>query len=233
MPNLNTTVLLVEDHKNLAEAVGNYLESCGFTMDFAYDGLTGMHLATTNLYDAIVLDIALPGIDGFEICSRLRNDAHIATPILMLTARDQLDDKLKGFSTGADDYLVKPFDMAELEARILALIRRERGEIDKAVYTVHDLKFDTRSMQVTRAGQNLQLSPTCLRILRILMRESPNLVTREQIEHELWGDFVPDSDTLRSHLYKIRRAIDKPFDVSLLHTRQGVGYRLIGPQTAD
>lgn len=233
MSTLNTTILLIEDHKNLAEAVGNYLEGCGFTMDFAYDGLTGMHLATTNLYDAIVLDIALPGIDGFEICSRLRKDAHISTPILMLTARDQLDDKLKGFETGADDYLVKPFDMPELEARILALIRRERGELDKAIYSVHDLEFNIRSMQVTRAGKSIQLSPTCLRILRILMRESPKLVTREQIEHELWGDFVPDSDTLRSHLYKLRRAIDKPFDVSLLETRQGVGYRLVPPATAD
>lgn len=226
----NTIVLLVEDHKNLAEAVGNYLESCGITVDFAYDGLSGMHLATTNLYDAIILDIALPGIDGFEICSRLRRDAHISTPVLMLTARDHLDDKLKGFGTGADDYLVKPFDMPELEARLLALIKRQRGEMDSAIYKVHDLEFNTRSMQVKRDNKSIQLSPTCLRILRILMRESPNLVTREQMEHELWGDFVPDSDTLRSHLYKLRRAIDKPFDVSLLETRQGIGYRLAEPE---
>ncbi len=229
----NTTVLLVEDHKNLAEAVGNYLESCGINVDFAYDGLSGMHLATTNLYDAIILDIALPGIDGFEICTRLRQDAHLATPVLMLTARDQLDDKLRGFSTGADDYLVKPFDMPELEARVLALIRRQRGELDSAVYQVHDLEFNTRSMQVTRGKDRIQLSPTCLRILRILMRECPKLVTREQMEHELWGDFVPDSDTLRSHLYKLRKAIDKPYDVQLLETRQGIGYRLAAPEDAD
>lgn len=202
-------------------------------MDFAYDGLTGMHLATTNLYDAIVLDINLPGINGFKICSKLRQDAHISTPILMLTARDQLDDKLEGFSTGADDYLVKPFDMPELEARILSLTRRQRGELDKAVYIVHNLEFNTRSMQVTRGGKNIQLSPTCLRILRILMRESPKLVTREQIEHELWGDFVPDSDTLRSHLYKLRSAIDKPFDTPLLETKQGIGYRLAAPAAVD
>lgn len=233
MSTLNTTVLLIEDHRNLAEAVGNYLESCGFTMDFAYDGLTGLHLATTNLYDAIILDITLPGIDGLEICARLRQDAHIPTPILMLTARDQLEDKLKGFSTGADDYLVKPFDMPELEARVLALIRRQRGELDKAIYTVHDLEFNTRSMRVTRGGQLIQLSPTCLRILRILMRESPKLVTREQMEHELWGDFLPDSDTLRSHLYKLRKAIDKPFDAALLETKQGVGYRLAPPDMQD
>jgi DNA-binding response OmpR family regulator len=226
----HTTVLLIEDHRNLAEAVGNYLESCGINVDFAYDGLSGMHLATTNLYDAIILDIALPGIDGFKICAKLRQDAHISTPVLMLTARDQLDDKLRGFSTGADDYLVKPFEMPELEARVLALIRRERGDLDSAIYNIHDLEFNTRSMQVTRAGKSIQLSPTCLRILRILMRESPKLVTREQMEHELWGDFVPDSDTLRSHVYKLRKAIDRPFDVPLLETRQGIGYRMAEPK---
>ena len=123
--------------------------------------------------------------------------------------------------------------MPELEARILALIRRQRGELDKAIYRVHDLEFNTRSVQVTRDGQNIQLSPTCLRILKILMRESPKLVTREQLEHELWGDFVPDSDTLRSHFYKLRKAIDKPFEVSLLETRQGLGYRLVGPEKKD
>jgi len=117
-------ILLVEDHKNLALAVGTYLESSGFTMDYAYDGLCGLHLATTQRYEAIILDVMLPGIDGLEICRRLRQDLHLSTPILMLTARDQLQDKLSGFQQGADDYLVKPFDMPELEARIIALIRR-------------------------------------------------------------------------------------------------------------
>jgi DNA-binding response OmpR family regulator len=132
-------VLLVEDHKNLALAVGTYLESSGFTMDYAYDGLCGLHLATTQRYDAIILDVMLPGIDGLEICRRLRQDLYLSTPILMLTARDQLQDKLSGFQQGADDYLVKPFDMPELEARIIALIRRKRGELDDSVYRIHDL----------------------------------------------------------------------------------------------
>lgn len=226
----NATLLLVEDHKDLAEAVGAYLESSGFTMDFAYDGLSAMHLATTHNYDAIILDIMLPAIDGLEICRRLRKDARLSTPILMLTARDQLEDKLQGFHQGADDYLVKPFDMPELEARLCALIRRQRGELDESVYTVHDLQLDTQTMQVTRQGRMIHLSPTCLRILRILMRESPHLVTREQLEKELWGELTPDSDTLRSHVYKLRKAIDKPFKPFLLETQQGIGFRLVAPE---
>jgi len=225
----NATLLLVEDHKDLAESVGAYLESSGFTMDYAYDGLCALHLAATQTYDAIILDIMLPGVDGFEICRRLRQDARLTTPILMLTARDQLDDKLQGFQRGADDYLVKPFDMPELEARLIALIRRQRGELDESVYTVHDLKMDTRTMQVTRQGQAIHLSPTCLRILRILMRESPYLVSRDRLESELWGELTPDSDTLRSHLYKLRKAIDKPFEQALLETQQGIGFRLVAP----
>ena len=230
-PNINhARILLVEDHKNLALAVGTYLESSGFTIDYAYDGLCGLHLATTQQYDAIILDVMLPGIDGLEICRRLRQDLHLATPILMLTARDQLQDKLTGFQQGADDYLVKPFDMPELEARMVALIRRERGELDEAVYSIHDLSLNTRTMQVVRKDHVIHLSPTCLRILRILMRESPSLVTREQLEHELWGELTPDSDTLRSHLYKLRKAIDKPFDQPLLETQQGVGFRIVAPE---
>jgi len=119
--------------------------------------------------------------------------------------------------------------MPELEARLNALIRRQRGALDQAVYQVHDLQLDTRTMQVTRQGQAIHLSPTCLRILRILMRESPNLVTREQLEKELWGDLTPDSDTLRSHIYKLRKAIDKPFNQALLETQQGLGLRLVAP----
>jgi DNA-binding response OmpR family regulator len=225
----HASLLLVEDHKNLAQAVGAYFESSGFTMDYAYDGLCAMHLATTQHYDAIILDIMLPGIDGLEICKRLRQDAKLSTPILMLTARDQLSDKLSGFNQGADDYLVKPFDLPELEARIIALIRRQRGELDESIYKIHDLSLNTRTMEVKRQNRIIHLSPTCLRILRVLMRESPNLVTREQLENELWGELTPDSDTLRSHLYNLRKAIDKPFSSGLLETHQGLGFRLVAP----
>lgn len=231
MPIRNAHILLVEDNQALAETVGLFLENDGFTVDFAADGLTAMHLGTVNRYDAIILDVMLPGIEGFEICRRLRQDVSIATPILMLTARDQLQDRLKGFEQGADDYLIKPFDLPELSARLQALIRRERGELENRSLQVANLTLDLRTLEVTRGGQRLRLTPTGLRILKILMRESPKLVRREDLEREIWGDEPPDSDTLRSHLYQLRKAIDKPFDQPLMHTQQGVGFRLVADPT--
>ena len=223
---INASVLLVEDHQNLAETIGDYLENSGFVMDYAGDGLTGLHLATTHRYDVIILDIMLPGIDGYQLAHRLRKDAQIGTPIIMLTARDQLPDKLKGFAEGADDYLVKPFDMPELEARLLAIIRRQRGELDAQILSIADLTFDPRTLEVERSGKKIKLSPTAIRILHILMRESPKIVSREELEHELWGELIPDSDTLRSHLYNLRKAIDRPFDKPLIHTLQGMGFKI-------
>lgn len=224
------TILLVEDHRPLAETVILFLENAGYTLDYSADGLSALHLATVNQYDAIVLDILLPGIDGFEICHRLRTDAMISTPILMLTARDQLEDKLRGFQEGADDYLVKPFDLPELNARLQALIRRQRGELDEKVLQVGDLILNPRSMTATRQGKELLLKPTGFKILKILMRESPGMVKREALERELWGDMVPDSDTLRSHLYQLRKAIDKPFkDKPMIQTFPGIGVKLVTP----
>jgi len=229
----NGTILIVEDNRDLAENIGAFMEGHGYSVDFAGDGLTALHLAVTGRYDAIVLDVRLPGIDGFKVCERLRRDAGSGTPVLMLTALDQLDDKLEGFNAGADDYLIKPFAMRELAVRINALIRRSRGELEEHLLRVHDLTLDPKTRSVERAGKRIRLSPTTFRILRILMRESPRLVTRESLEKELWGDMIPDSDTLRSHLYNLRKAIDKPFDSHLLHTVQSVGFRLIPPDQAD
>ncbi|MEM7018460.1 MAG: response regulator transcription factor [Pseudomonadota bacterium] len=226
----NAHVLLVEDHHDLADAVVDYLESSGFIMDYAPDGLTGMHLAATQRYDAIILDVGLPVIDGFSICQKLRKEAHLNTPIIMLTARDQLEDKLQGFQEGADDYLIKPFDMPELEIRLHALIRRTRGELDGGAYQIYNLTLDTNTMQVQRDGQSIRLSPTCLRILRILMRESPKVVSREALEQELWGDLLPDSDTLRSHIYNLRKAVDKPFPDALIRTLPGIGFQACPPE---
>ena len=222
----NATVLLVEDHRPLAETVLDFLVSVGFEVDYASDGLSGLHLATTNSYDALILDLMLPGMDGFTLCQRLRSDNGLETPIIMLTARDQLQDKLDGFQRGADDYLVKPFDLPELAARLVAVIRRQRGELAAGQLQVGDLVLEVATLTITRANKLIQLSPTCVRILKVLMRESPKLVTREMIERELWGDALPDSDTLRSHLYKLRQAIDKPFDQPLLHTVPGQGFKL-------
>ena len=225
-------VLLVEDNRSLSEMVGEYLESRGFGVDYAGDGVDGLRLASENSYDVVVLDLMLPRLDGIEVCKRLREEAKKSTPVLMLTARDTLADKVTGLDAGADDYLVKPFAIQELEARVRALIRRDRRQVSAEVLRIADLVLDTSSLRVTRAGQDLQLSPIGLRLLTILMRESPRVVTRRDIEREIWGDGLPDSDTLRSHLYNLRKAIDRPFDKQLLHTVQTAGYRIADLESA-
>ena len=226
-------VLIVEDNRNISEMVGEYLESRGFEIDYAADGLDGYRLASENVYDAIVLDLMLPRLDGIEVCRRLRQEHKRATPVLMLTARDTLDDKVRGLEAGGDDYLVKPFAIQELEARVRALIRRERRQVSPEVLKVGDLVMDTATLRVTRAGQELTLSPIGLKLLNILMRDSPRVVSRRDIEREIWGDALPDSDTLRSHLYNLRRVIDKPFPVQLLHTIHSAGYRLAEPDSGS
>jgi len=219
-------ILLVEDNRQIAEMIGEYLERRGYSLDFATDGTTGYRLASGNSYDVIVLDLMLPGMDGLALCRRLREEAKKATPVLMLTARDTLNDKLVGLDAGADDYLVKPFEIRELEARIRALIRRDRKQVSAQVLKVGDLVLDTATLQVTRGGQTLAVSPIGLKLLAILMRESPRVISRRDIEREVWGDMLPDSDTLRSHLYNLRKVIDKPFQRPLLHTIHSAGYRL-------
>ena len=196
-------VLLVEDNRGIAEMVGEFLERRGYSVDYAADGISGLRLASSEPYDVIVLDLMLPGIDGLELCRRLRNDAKKSTPVLMLTARDTLDDKLVGLDAGAD-----------------------RRMVSTEVLRVADLVLDTATLRATRAGRDLALSPIGLKLLTILLRESPRVVTRRDVEREVWGDLLPDSDTLRSHLYNLRKIIDKPFDKQLLHTIHSAGYRL-------
>lgn len=219
-------ILLIEDNRGISEMVGEFLERREYMVDYATDGLTGLGLAVANGYDAIVLDLMLPGLDGISLCRRLRREEKCSTPVLMLTARDTIDDKLVGLDAGADDYLVKPFEVRELEARIRSLIRRNRRRVSDEVLVVADLVLDTATQRVTRDGRELQLSPIGIKLLMILMRESPRVVSRRDLEREIWGDTLPDSDTLRSHLYNLRRAIDRPFTVQLLHTIHSSGYRL-------
>jgi DNA-binding response OmpR family regulator len=219
-------VLLVEDNRGIAEMIGEFLERRGYSVDYAADGVTGLHLAVSGSFDVVVLDLMLPGMDGLEVCRKLRNEAKKSTPVLMLTARDTLEDKLIGLDAGADDYLVKPFEPRELEARVRALIRRDRRQVSAEVLRVGDLMLDTATLRLTRGGEELQVSPIGLKLLTILMRESPRVVSRRDIEREIWGDTLPDSDTLRSHLYNLRKVIDKPFTRPLLHTIHSAGYRL-------
>ncbi len=219
-------VLLIEDQRDVAALVGEHLVQRGYEVDYAADGASGLHLAADGSYDVIVLDLMLPDMDGIEVCRQLRHDAHRATPILILTARDNVDDKVAGLDAGADDYLVKPFEMRELDARLRALIRRDHHRVSRHVYRVDDMTLDTGTMQLTRAGRRLAVPPIGMKILLILMRESPRLVSRREIEREIWGDHLPDSDTLRSHLYSLRKIIDKPFAKPLLHTIHASGYRV-------
>lgn len=218
-------ILVIEDNRDILANILDYLELKGFTVDCAQDGLSGMHLALTQPYDLIVLDIMLPGMDGYQLCQKLRQEANNNTPIIMLTARDALDDRLKGLHAGADDYLVKPFALSELVARIEAVLRRSSGA-NKRVLEVADLRYDLETLEVSRAGQLLKLNPIGLKLLAILMQRSPAVVRRETLEEALWGDDIPDSDSLRSHIHQLRQSIDKPFAITLLHTVHGVGFRL-------
>lgn len=223
----NTRVLLVEDHLDLAETVIDFLESMGCLVDYAADGMTGLHLARNEKFDVIVLDVMLPGLDGLAMCKQLREQHGAQTPVIMMTARDELNDKLAGFESGADDYLVKPFDLPELVARINSLVRRNQGQVANEQLRIGDLSLDTGTHEVKRQDTILALSPAGFRILHELMKRSPNIVSRDELEHALWGDEPPASDTLRSQIYKLRKTVDKPFDKPLIHTVQGMGYRII------
>ncbi|KAB2923228.1 MAG: response regulator transcription factor [Dechloromonas sp.] len=216
-------LLVIEDNADILANVVDYLEAAGHVVDCARNGPGGLHLALTAHHDLIVLDIMLPGMDGHQVCRSLR-EAGEQVPVIMLTARDALDDRLQGLRNGADDYLVKPFALAELEARIQAVLRRTRGASQRL--QVGDLVLDLDAWQASRAGQLLRLNPACLKLLEVLMRKSPGVVRREVLETTLWGDDPPASDSLRSHLHLLRQAVDKPFPHPLLHTVHGVGYRL-------
>ncbi|MCK9261247.1 MAG: response regulator transcription factor [Azoarcus sp.] len=218
-------LLLIEDNRDILANLADYLTLKGYEVDCAQDGLTGLHLAAVNHYELIVLDVMLPGMDGFTLCQRLRESERSNTPVIMLTARDALDDRLTGFRAGADDYLTKPFALSELAARIEAVLKRSRGG-GRRLLKVADLSYDLDTLEVTRAGQLLHLGPIGLKLLAVLMQKSPAVVRREVLETALWGDEPPDSDSLRSHIHALRQQLDKPFPIPLLQTVHGVGFRL-------
>lgn len=217
--------LIVEDNRDICENIAAYLEKHNYLLDFAYDGVSATQLTRLNQYDVIVLDLMLPRMDGVSFCQKLREEAEVETPVLMLTARDTLDDKLKGFRAGADDYLVKPFALQELHVRLQALYKRSHRRADK-ILAVGDLTLNTSTLQVHRAGRLIELTPASIRLLQRLMQESPCVVSRDELETLLWADEPPDGDALRSHLYKLRQAIDRPFDSPLIHTVHRIGYRM-------
>lgn len=218
-------ILLIEDSHDLATNLFDYFEARGYTMDMACDGIPGLYFATTNKYDVIVLDVMLPSMDGLTMCQRLR-EAGKNTPILMLTARDSLEDKIAGLEAGADDYVVKPFSMREVEARLLALVRRSQVSEGSSTLKVGNLTFNTGTLKVLRGQRSIVLPPIALKLLEILMRQSPRVLSREVVERAIWGDTPPDSDALRGHLHILRNAVDNNTDKPLIKTLRGIGYQI-------
>ncbi|MCG7531063.1 response regulator transcription factor [Psychrobium sp. MM17-31] len=220
---MSLQLLLVEDDIDLANGIIEFLELEDIECDFASDGQTGLNLALANQYDIIVLDINLPMKSGLEVCQKLR-DMGNDTPILMLTAQDTMADKLKGFDCGTDDYLVKPFDIQELFARIRVQARRRSTQSKKLC--LDDFCLDLTMKQATRAGVNIELGAIGWKIVEILLRQSPNPVSRQQLEQEIWQDDFPDKGALKVHIFRLRSKIDKPFGKPLIHTVVNQGFAM-------
>lgn len=220
-------ILIIEDNADIAASIGDYLELKGWSVDYAYDGQMGLVLATENEFDVILLDINLPRMNGFDVCQKLRQEYQVDIPVLMLTARDSLADKITGFEMGAWDYLVKPFELKELEVRLQALRHRHTPNKTREL-SIEDLVFNLDAWQASRAGKSLVLPNASLKILEMLMRASPNAVSRESLEYLLWGHDIPNdnNDPLRSHIHTLRHQIDLPNQPKLLHTLRGIGFAL-------
>lgn len=219
-------LLLVEDHQDIAGVIFDFFEIKGYTLDYTSDGKQGYELAKNEYYDLIILDVMLPRMDGFTVCKSLREEG-IDTPILMLTARDTREDTLEGFDQGADDYLVKPFDLEILEARIKALLRRKSGMQATSKLKFEQLELDITSHTLVRQGLEFSLNPTQFTIMKQLMLNAPKIVQKEAIIQALWGDDEPEKDVLRSHMYQLRNLIDKPFKHAYIKTVPKVGYQLV------
>lgn len=222
-------ILLVEDNPRLSHSLRVSLEDDGYAVDCAFDGLDGEEMGRMPVYDIIILDVMLPGKDGIEVCRTLR-DERIRTPILMLTARDALDDRVQGLDSGADDYLVKPFEMEELRARIRALLRRE-SPAKGGLLRAGDMTLDPARHTVERDGQRIDLTAKEFALLEYLMRRPGHLVTREMAEEHLWSDeHLVASNVVDVYIRRLRRKVDDPFHEKLLETVRGLGYRLRVPE---
>lgn len=218
-------ILLVEDNADVASNIIDYLEVLGHRLHYAADGEAGLREAMLNRIDIVLLDLALPNRDGLSVCAEIRRRADRRVPILMLTARDTLNDKLAGFASGADDYLVKPFSLAELAARIVALAQRPQlGQPHRL--SIGPLTVDRQARVATRDGRMLRLTPLLWDILLLLAEAWPQPVTRDEATRQLWGDEPPSSDSLRAHVHLLRQVVDKPFDFPLIETVHSIGFRL-------
>ncbi|MFA0179142.1 response regulator transcription factor (plasmid) [Vibrio cyclitrophicus] len=218
-------ILVVDDNYGVVETIVDYLEMEGVFTDSAYNGVSAINLINQNYYDVIIMDIMMPKMDGIKAVRKLRNDFYCNTPIIFLTAKGTLQDKVAAFNSGGDDYLDKPFAMEELFLRLQSL--HNRGpRLDLGLLSFSDLSMNLQTNQVFRAGQKIKLSKTQYSILKILLKHAPALVSKEEVINTVWGQDAPSSDVLRSHIYGLRNALDKDFSISRLETVHGQGYRL-------
>ncbi|WP_203142886.1 response regulator transcription factor [Marinobacter mangrovi] len=226
-------LLIVEDQIDLAENLFEFLGDTRYALDFAADGLTALHLLATNPYDVIVLDLMLPGVSGFDLCQRIRQDLQCDTPIILMTARGALADKERGFECGADDYLVKPFELRELQLRIDALYRRytPRRTSLKAG-TIH---FEPGTLRVELNGADTELTGIPARLFELLIRAYPNFLSHEALSEAIWGDSTGETDghSLRTHIYSLRQSLQRAFGHSLIRTVYGRGYRIDPPEAPE
>lgn len=223
--NSRYAVLVVEDNSDIAAQLGDFLAEKGFVVDFAADGKTALSLLDSQRFDVVILDLMLPDMDGLSICRHIKQTLQINVPILMLTARDSLDDKVEGFGVGADDYLTKPFALEEVYMRCLALGRRAQLH-QSNIITIGDLQIDIQQHQATRQGKRLKLSNTDFEILKLLAQEFPNAVSKRHLAERIWGDDIPETDAVRSHIYTLRNTVDKPFGHPMIKTLHAVGFKL-------
>lgn len=217
-------IFIVEDNQDLRLNLVDYLEVKGYETDNTDNGLKAMALLLMQRYDLIVLDVMLPGMDGFRLCEEIRKRGD-ETPVLFLSARDTVQDRIEGLSKGADDYLVKPFSLAELDLRIQAILKRTQKTATHMLQ-VADVVMNLDDFTVKRGDVPIKLTPTVFKILKVLMLKNPGIASRQDLEEELWGDDAPDSDSLRTHIHALRVALDVPFDKPLLKTVAGYGWML-------
>jgi two-component system OmpR family response regulator len=217
-------ILVVEDDSKIAAFITKGLEQSGFAVDHADNGEDGLFLAGTKSYDAAIIDLMLPGLDGLTLISEMRK-AKITTPVIILSAKRSVGDRIKGLETGSDDYLVKPFIFAELLARVQALIRRSTGAAEPTNLTVGDLSVDRLKREVTRSGRKIELQPREFNLLEYLMRQPGRVVSKTMILEHIWNyNFDPQTNVVDVLVCRLRNKVDRDFNQKLIHTIRGVGY---------
>jgi DNA-binding response OmpR family regulator len=231
MPNqhFHAKILLIEDDFDLAENLMDFLKPRGYLVHHAMNGPLGLSLLTEEAYDAILLDVRLPGMNGLSLCQHVRVELKESLPILMITAADSLKDRLAGFDAGTDDYVVKPFALPEIEARLAALLRRasQGGASSRNTISYGGLVLYPGQLRAVRDGKELEMTHMGFRILKHLVMKAPNIVSRKELVDVIWGDEPPGSDALRSHIFTLRKALDGDFDKPILRTIRGVGFQLV------